>query len=122
MKKRSVILSILNILAAIAIWIGVIVLTERCNDKTSRISNKKYPDGLSNSRYILIDDSSCVHLQNCPSIKVRYHQGARVRYVDTADVYKETLEWFCPICIKQKEYEHIQHLLYVKNKKSIPGF
>ena len=122
MEKHRWVFTLLNILAAIAIWVAIIVLNERCDDRKSQKERDiKITDKIFNSRYILIDDSSCVHLPDCPTIRVRYHEGVRVKYIDTVDIRRENIEWFCPICIKEKEYEHIKRLMQ-KRKITIEEF
>jgi len=122
MEKHGWISTVLKILVVILAWIGIIALFERCESNSKKKTPVVVKDNVSNSRYIVVDDSCTAHLPECITLRIKYHGGARIKYIDTIDLYREYIEWFCPVCIKEKEFQHIQRLMNVKNKKSIPGF
>ena len=81
-------------------------------------------DKVGESRYLMIDDSCCIHLPGCYSL-IPIEKEAKIHYVDTSKVYKEDIDWFCPKCIKEKEFEHIQRILERNGRKAkipIEGF
>lgn len=67
-------------------------------------------DRVSKSNYIIVDDSCCAHLTGC--IMMLPVDGVqRVHYIDTAQLHRSDFEWYCPKCIKEKEYAHIQAII-----------
>lgn len=104
MKSLRREISIFVALVAIAVTWNLVGCSKKAATDTE--------DKVLKSRYIMIDDSCCVHTPGC--IIVRYKANVRVRYVDTVNVYKEDLEWFCPTCIGVREYEHLMRLKEVK--------
>lgn len=106
----------LKIMATVVVFALIIMVIGNLlyKPKVKPVKDKVYA-----SQYLMIDDSCRVHIPSC--VMIKYKENLKVRYVDTTDVYKEQIEWFCPTCIGVKEYDHIKRLMR-KTKKTIEGF
>ena len=99
---------ILRILEVAVVLVAIIIVIES-------IKNRPRPqvihDDVDKSNYVMLDDSCCLHLPGCMSLKYSLENRVMVKYIDTTDVRKENIQWFCPVCIRTNEYKHIQAIL-----------